>query len=129
MTSNLAYDFAITILALSAFLLIAPRLDWVGGEKMAIRDYWLYQKRDVPTPWAIYFVKEYDKRKPQETTIDWTFYHEDIPTPTHSKSFVGLHFDTIRAYVDAITAEMAQYVTITAQDYSQVERELNRILV
>lgn len=96
---------------------------------MAIKDYWLYQKRDVPTPWAIYFVKEYDRRTPKSTVIDWTFYHEDIPTPTHSVSFVGLHYDTVKGYVDAITAEMVEYVSVEAQDYAQIEREIERILV
>ena len=122
-------DFIIVIIALLGFCFIVPRLDWVGGEKMAIRDYWMYQKRDTPVPWAIYFVKEYDRRKPAETILDWTFYHEDIPTQTHSKSFVGLHYDTISGYVDAITAEMAEYVSITSQHYDQIERELYLILV
>ena len=97
---------------------------------MAIRDYWLYQERaDVITPWAIYFVKEYDRRNPEKTFIDWTFYHESIPTQTHSKSFVGLHFDTVQGYVDAITTEMVEYVSIAAQDYAQITRELERILL
>lgn len=129
MSADFCYDLAITIFALVAFYVIGSRLEWRGGEVMAIRDYWLYQKRDTPVPWAIYFVKEYDRRKPAETMLDWTFYHEDIPTPTHSKSFVGLHYDTVSGYVDAITAEMAEYVSVTSQDYEQIERELYRILV
>lgn len=129
MSADFYYDLAITIFALVAFYVIGSRLDWQGGENMAIKDYWLYQKRDVPCPWAIYFVKEYDKRKPAVTTIDWTLYHEDIPTPTHSKSFIGLHYDNVRGYVDAITAEMAEYASITSQDDAQIERELERILL
>lgn len=95
---------------------------------MAIRDYWLYQRRNVPVPWAIYFVKEYDRRHPSATTIDWTLYHEDIPNQTHCVSFVGLHYDSIRGYADAILAEMTDYVSIEAQDREQIECEIERIL-
>ena len=96
---------------------------------MAIKDYWVYQKRDTPVPWALYIVKEYDKRKPAETTLDWTFYHEDIPTPTHSKSFVGLHCDSIVDYANAFIAEMSDYVSIDAQDYAQIEQAMERVLL
>ena len=95
---------------------------------MAIRDYWVYQKRDTPCPWALYIVKEYDRRHPEYTMIDWTMYHEDIPTPTHSKSFVCLHYDTIPGYVDAIAAEMVEFVSFTAPDREQIEQALSDIL-
>ena len=95
---------------------------------MTVKDYWLYQKRDVPVPWALYIVKEYDRRKPEKTMIDWTLYHEDIPTQTHSKTFSGLRFGTIQGYVDAIAAEMADYVSVTPQDVDQIAREMERIL-
>lgn len=94
---------------------------------MAIKDYWLYQKRNVSTPWAIYFVKEYDKRYNMPVTLDWTFYHENIPNQMHSKSFIGLHYSTAKGYADAITAEMAEYVEIEASDYDQVLQEVERI--
>lgn len=96
---------------------------------MAIKDYWVYQKRDVATPWALYIVKEYDRRYPEVTTIDYTFYHEDIPTATHSKSFVGLHHANAKGYADAITAEMEEYVAVEESDYAQVERAIDDILV
>ena len=95
---------------------------------MAIREYWIYQKRDVATPWAIYFIKEYDKKYGGKVTIDWTLYHEDIPTKTHSKSFIGLHYNTVKGYADAITAEMVAFVEITSEDYQQIEQEIERIL-
>lgn len=95
---------------------------------MAIKDYWLYQKRDVPTPWAIYFVKEYDRRDPDATQIDYTFYHEDVPSNAHSKSYVGLHHLTPRGYADEIVAEISDYVSIASEDYDQILKELERIL-
>lgn len=95
---------------------------------MAVKDYWLYQKRDVPVPWALYIVKEYDRRYSDATLIDWTLYHEDIPTATHSKTFAGLHCDTVKGYADAITSEMCDYVSVHAADYEQIRRELERIL-
>ena len=95
---------------------------------MAIRDYWLYQKRDVPTPWAIYFVKEYDKRDASTTCIDFTLYHEDIPTQLHSKSYVGLKHDTIEEYVNDICEKMSEYVSVNEDDHKQIYSELYRII-
>ena len=95
---------------------------------MAIKDYWVYQQRNVFTPWALYIVKEYDRTKPEKTMIDFTFYHEEIPTQTHSKSFIGFHYATPRDYADAITAEMREFVSVDSQDYDQVLTELIRIL-
>lgn len=99
-----------------------------GGENMAIRDYWLYQKRDVPTPWAIYFVKEYDKRDVSATCIDFTLYHEDIPTQLHSKSYVCLKHDTPEEYAVDIVEKMSEYVSVTDSDRAQIVQELRRIL-
>ena len=96
---------------------------------MAIKDFWIYQKRDVPTPWALYVVKEYDKRYRTATTLDWTLYHEDIPNQLHQKSFVGLHAETVKGYVDAIAADMADYVSVETSDYAQLQREVERILL
>ena len=95
---------------------------------MAIRDYWLYQKRDVPTPWAIYFVKEYDKRDASATCIDFTLYHEDIPTKLHSKSYVGLKYDTPEEYAREIVSIMRGYIDVHYDDYEQIVQELRRIL-
>ena len=92
------------------------------------REYWLYQKRDVPVPWALYIVKTYDKRY-RKTTVDWTIYHEDLPTKTHSKTFLGLHYATPKGYADAIVGEMVNYVEVTSQDYQQIVREMECILL
>ena len=96
---------------------------------MAIRDYWIYQKRDVPNPWAIYIVKEFDRRHPSATMLDYTLYSEDIDNATHSKSFVGLHYDNARGYVDAICCEINDFAEIVAQDKEQLHRSIERILL
>ena len=92
------------------------------------REYWLYQKRNVPVPWALYIVKSYDKRY-RKTTVDWTVYHEDLPTKTHSKSFFGLHYATPKGYADAIVSELVNFFEIEASDYQQIEREMERVLL
>ena len=96
---------------------------------MAIKDYWIYQKRNVPTPWALYVVKEYDKRKPGMTTLDFTLYHEDVPNQLHAKSFIGLHYDSTGGYVNAVLAEIAEYTTINAQDKDQLYKSIEDILL
>ena len=128
MSADFYADLLIVLLALSSFLVVAPHIEWQEGWFMAVKDYWVYQKRDTLRPWALYVVKEYDRRKPESTMIDWTLYHEDIPTQTHSKTFSGLRYPTVRAYVDAIAAEMAEYVPVEAQDYKQLEQALSDIL-
>lgn len=95
---------------------------------MAIRDYWIYQKRDVPCPWAIYIVKEYDRRKLENTMIDFTFYHENVPNSLHAKSFVGLRHETIAGYVNDIECEILEFVSVHAQDHDQLMTEMARIL-
>ena len=98
---------------------------------MAIKDYWVYQKREVQVPWALYIVKEYDRRYPQETTcLDFTLYHENIPNQTHSVSKVGLHYDTVSAYISdiALTITDESGMPFTSADKNQLERELLFIL-
>ena len=97
---------------------------------MAIRDYWVYQKRNVQTPWALYIVKEYDRRNYNESvTIDYTLYHEDIDKPTHALSFVGLRYSSIKGYADEITAEINQVSTVDNQDYQQIYRAIEDIIL
>ena len=97
---------------------------------MAIRDYWVYQKRQVTTPWAIYFVKEYDKRNYNKSVvIDYTFYHENVENHTHSVSFIGLHYDTITEYADEIVSTIAEYTAIENQDYEQIKKAIEDIIL
>ena len=95
---------------------------------MAIRDYWVYQKRDTPSPWALYIVKEYDRRHPEATVLDYTLYSEEIENAAHSKSFVGLHHDTVSGYVDEIVTELVEVSTVTSQDREQLEKSILDIL-
>lgn len=97
---------------------------------MAIKDFWLYQKRNVQSPWALYIVKEYDRRAGKRATVlDYTFYHENIPNATHSVSQIGLHHDSVSDYVNDVLATVSEYTTIDNQDYEQVTREIANILL
>lgn len=95
---------------------------------MAIRDYWVYQIRDTPKPWALYIVKEYDKRFPEAITIDYTFYHEDIENALHALSFVGLHHDGPSGYANEILDTVREYSEVFDTDYKQVRNEIARII-
>lgn len=100
---------------------------------MAIRDYWVYQKKtanEFVSPWALYIVKEFDKRRGNEATfIDYTLYSEEIDNPTHSRSYVGLHHDTVSGYVDEILTSISEYMMVTASDKEQLTVEIERILL
>ena len=94
-----------------------------------IRDYWVYQERQNELgQWALYIVKEFDRRKPDATTLDITYYSEGIQNAAHSKSTIGSHYDTVGGYVDEITSVLGEFSSITTQDKQQLEREILRIL-
>ena len=96
---------------------------------MAIRDYWVYQQRQSDTTqWALYIIKEFTRSKPETVILDFTLYSEDIPNSANSKTYIGWHYDTVRGYTDAITAEMSEYTGITNEDYEQIELAITRIL-
>lgn len=96
---------------------------------MAIRDYWIYQKRDVPYPWALYIVKEYDRMAGKRATVlDFTFYHEAIPNATHSTSKIGLHHEMAIDYVNDILAVITDFTNVANEDVNQLTREISNIL-
>lgn len=97
---------------------------------MAIKDYWIYQKRETPTPWAIYVVKEFDKRGGKKAQcLDFTFYHEDVNNVTHSISRVGLHYENVSGYVNEFLSAIADYALITNDDIEQLSKEIQDILI
>lgn len=97
---------------------------------MAIKDYWMYQKRDTEKPWTFYIVKEYDKRAGSRATcLDITFYHEDIPNTLHQVSELCIHHETLNGYVNHLANIILEYSQITHADLRQLERELADILI
>ena len=97
---------------------------------MAIRDYWVYQKRQADVPWAIYIVKEYDKRKGLDAVVlDWTIYSENIELSTHSKSRVSVHANSIGEYVNELILDLVEISTIHDEDVQQLNRAIEDILL
>lgn len=93
-----------------------------------IKDYWVYQKRNVTTPWALYVVKEYDRRKPKATSFDFTLYHEDIDNATHSHSVVGIYANTLAGFVVQFAEVISKHVEFTDEDAEQLEQAIADIL-
>lgn len=90
----------------------------------------MFQKRDSLKPWAIYIVKEYDKRAgTRATCLDPTLYHEDIPNTLHAKSEVCIHYDTLEGYVKHFVDMIAEYAYVTLEDEKQIADELTKILI
>ena len=93
-----------------------------------IRDYWIYQERQNPGgQWAVYIVKEYEKGKPDSAMLDLTFYSEQIPTKTHTRSFVCWKFPTIADYTEAVIDVLEGFTIVDAQDRSQLNLAIARI--
>lgn len=97
---------------------------------MAIKDYWIYQERENAWyPWALYIVKEYDKRvSPKATCLDITYYCEVIPKANHNFSEICVHYDTVEEYVSHIAERLGGYTAIRDSDLEQLERELTNII-
>ena len=94
-----------------------------------IRDYWVYQKRNVAVPWAIYIVKSYTRERSWESTqLAMTIYSEDIPNEDHCMAFVGLQSKTVSGYVDMIAEQLSGFTTFTEYDRQQLEEELLDII-
>lgn len=93
-----------------------------------IKDFWVYQERQNDDQWALYIVKEYDRRKPDATSLDFTLYSESIDNATHSISRIGLHYDTVSGYVDELLSYIAEFSSIEARDKDQLERAILDIL-
>ena len=94
-----------------------------------IRDYWVYQKRNVTTPWAIYVVKEFNpKNKVDDVCLDCTFYHEDIDSPIHAISCINWFYDTVSGYVAAARSVIETFAEFTDEDAAQLEKSFFDIL-
>lgn len=97
-----------------------------------IKDYWVYQKCDVPVPWALYIVKEYErgKRKVGEVEFDVTVYHDGIDNDLHAKSFVGIKANTVSSLVSLFESKIktATGDTILPEDHEQLTNSLLDIL-
>ena len=94
-----------------------------------IKDYWIFQESAKEKQWALYVVKEYDKRVGKSAdVIDYTLYHEDIPNATHCDSVIGLHFDDVIGYVAEIAKHILEYSVFTSADQKQLTKEFSKIL-
>jgi len=101
----------------------------VGNPRLSmIRDYWVYQNRQCFEPWALYIVKEYDRRKPDATSIDYTVYGEFIQNKTHSVSHVNLKYDGLHGYIEHISQTIRDAGGIFEdEEWAQLERSLLNI--
>lgn len=96
---------------------------------MAIRDYWVYQKRENPEgPWVLYIVKEFDKGNPGDERLDVTYYSEQIPNRDHQISELGKPLGNLGAFVAQIETRLQEFTTVYAQDHEQLVREISWIL-
>ena len=97
-----------------------------------IKDYWIYQKRNVPVPWALYIVKEHErgKRKVGDVEFDMTVYHDGIDNDLHAKSYVGIKASRVSELANAITDFIGEATgeEIYNSDVAQVTEALLDIL-
>lgn len=96
---------------------------------MAIKDYWIFQSRECPKPWALYVVKEYDKRMSKDALcLDITYYHEDICNSQHMESEVNAHYETVDGYASHIAEVLGRWSNVNDIDMRQLRHELLKII-
>lgn len=96
---------------------------------MAIRDYWIFQERESVIPWAIYVVKEFDKRAGKiADVLDYTLFSENIGNATNTISKIGIHCDDVAGYVNEILGDLVNYASVNNEDLQQLNREIESIL-
>ena len=104
-------------------------VEWKELGKTVQRDYWIYQQRQSETAqWAIYVVKEFDRRNPENAVLNFTVYSEDIGNKTNSESYDGWHYDTVVGYVIELVFRMLVYTSVTWHDVEQLYKAITDVL-
>ena len=104
-------------------------VEWKEPRKTMQRDYWIYQERQSETAqWAIYVVKDFDRRHPENTVLEFTVYSEDIGNKTNSANYPACHYDKVSGYVNELVCKMIEYTSITSDDIKQLEKAITLIL-
>ena len=92
------------------------------------KDKWIYQDRDVETPWAVYVVKEFEKPATLDNSrLDVTIYSESIANSDNMVAFINWHFDSVAGYVNRLREELLKYGEFTTDDWIHVEIELSKL--
>lgn len=97
---------------------------------MAIKDYWVYQERLCDYPWALYIVKEYDKRiSDKASCLDIAYYCELINDKRDNNfSEICVYYETIDEYVAHIAERLGEYVELKESDIRQLQAEISNII-
>ena len=95
-----------------------------------IRDYWVYQNREVSEPahpWALYIVKQWSNT--EDETLSVTIYSEDIENEEHALSFLDWHYDNgAYGYAQRIVSELSKFTNVWGEDETQLYLEMLDIL-
>lgn len=93
-----------------------------------IKDKWIYQDRDVETPWAVYVVKEFEKPATLDNSrLDVTIYSENIENSDNMAAFVNWHFDSVAGYVNRLKEELEKHGEFNTDDWIHLEIELSKL--
>lgn len=92
------------------------------------RTFWLYQRGDVPVPWAMCIEKVWDRRKPRDALLTVMIYSEDIDNPMHCTTLYDLKFDTVSEYIEAIRNVLVMFTEVSKRDEVQIESNILEIL-
>ena len=113
-------DVLVTIGTIAVFLAVAPRFDWRGI--MREEEAWIYQRRDVPKPWAIQFFLHI--RESGRSMVAWV-YQEDIASKGQRVRIDLGHERTPDAYARKLEHELEAVCPVSASDHAQIVRAID----
>ena len=95
-----------------------------------VKDYWVYQNRQCDYPWALYIVKEYDKRISNKAIcLDITYYCELINDKRDNNfSEICVNYEIVDEYVAHIAERLGEYTELEESDIRQLQEEISNII-
>lgn len=91
-----------------------------------IRDKWIYQKRQVKTPWAVYLIANDDRITKRTQDIAYTVYSEEIGNEFNALDAIDVAPIAALAELEETICNFAE--TYTTEDHCQLVVELENFI-
>lgn len=91
-----------------------------------IRDKWIYQKRQVATPWAVYLVANDDRITKRTQDLAYTVYSEEIGNEFNALDAIGVAPNMALNELETAIAGFAN--SYCSDDHIQLENELQSFI-
>lgn len=90
-----------------------------------IRDKWIYQKRQVATPWAVYLVANDDRITKRTQDIAYTIYSEEIGNDYNAIDAIDV---SPNMTLNELETAISDFTEFDNTDHKQLELELKSFI-